>query len=105
MAETSIGKPYQELIGDGYKIRNFFDNVDDAELVWHRDRKKRIVEVIVCDSWQLQMDNELPFVMQEGCEYEIPAMVYHRIIKGKGILKLKIKEDKCHSNSILQKKN
>jgi len=47
-----------------YKIRNFFDNVDDAELVWHRDREKRIVEVIVCDSWQLQMDNELPFVMQ-----------------------------------------
>jgi hypothetical protein len=38
----------------------------------------------------LQLDNQLPFIMEKGRLYRIPKMVYHRIIKGKGDLRLRI---------------
>ena len=37
-----------------------------------------------------QFDNELPFIMEE--KFIIPMGVYHRVIKGDGELKLKIKK-------------
>ena len=40
--------------------------------------------------WMFQFDNELPFQM-EG-KFFIPMGVYHRVIKGSGDLKLKIKK-------------
>ena len=35
--------PFNEHIEDGYYIRTFSQDVDEHELVWHRDREDRII--------------------------------------------------------------
>ena len=80
------GRPYIE---EG-EIREFNDDVTQDDLVWHRDREDREVEVVGETNWMFQFDNELPFIM-EG-KFTIPMGVYHRVIKGDGDLKLKIKK-------------
>ena len=81
----------EELGKDKFR-RVFKENVDSEELVWHRDREDRIVFVESGSNWMLQMDEELPQVLQEGQTYIIPNMVYHRVIKGTGDLKITIDE-------------
>ena len=84
--------PYIQEIIDDVKIRTFDENVDDEELKWHRDREDRIVEIIEGNHWYLQMDNELPTPLIVGKKYFIPEGIYHRVIKGVGNLKVKIKK-------------
>ena len=82
----------QENIGK-YKFRRVFtENVETDELIWHRDREDRKVFVESGNDWMLQIDNELPQVLQEGQTYFIPKMTYHRVIKGTGDLKIIIDE-------------
>lgn len=68
-------------------IRIFDQEVNEDELVWHRDREDRIVEAVDDTDWQFQFDNELP---QKIDKIFIPKDTYHRIIKGKGNLKIKV---------------
>lgn len=76
-----------------YKFRRVFtENVETDELIWHRDREDRQVFVESGNDWMLQIDNELPQVLQEGQTYFIPKMTYHRVIKGTGDLKIVIDE-------------
>jgi hypothetical protein len=76
-----------------YKFKRVFtENVDSEELVWHRDTSDRKVFVEQSNGWMLQMDEELPQVLQEGQTYIIPKMVYHRVIKGTGNLKITVDE-------------
>lgn len=76
-----------------FKFRRVFnENVDSDELIWHRDLLDRKVTVESGNDWMLQIDNELPKVLQEGQTYIIPRMVYHRVIKGTGDLKIIIDE-------------
>lgn len=82
----------QENIGKFKFKRVFTENVDTEELVWHRDTNDRKVFVEQSNGWMLQMDEELPQVLQEGQTYIIPKMVYHRVIKGTGDLKITIDE-------------
>ena len=82
--------PFQQEIIDDIRIRTFDENVDDEELKWHRDRENRLVEILESDNWYLQMDNELPIKLIVGGKYFIPEGVYHRVIKGNSILKVKI---------------
>ncbi len=84
--------PYLDKYVDNKIVRYFSEEVDDKELIWHRDKKTRDVEVISGDGWQLQMDNELPEDLKKGKIYRIPKMEYHRVIKGTSQLVLKIKE-------------
>ena len=84
--------PYLDKYVDNKIVRYFSEEVDDKELIWHRDKKTRDVEVISGDGWQLQMDNELPKDLKKGKIYRIPKMEYHRVIKGTSQLVLKIKE-------------
>ncbi len=84
--------PYTQEIIDDIKIRTFNQNVDDEELKWHRDREDRIVEVVESNDWYIQMDNELPKLLIVGKKYFIPEGVYHRVIKGIGNLKVRIKK-------------
>ena len=84
--------PYLDKYVDNKIVRYFSEKVDDKELIWHRDKKTRDVEVISGDGWQLQMDNELPEDLKKGKIYRIPKMEYHRVIKGTSQLVLKIKE-------------
>tara|TARA_B110000037_G_C17074644_1_gene487313 strand:+ start:404 stop:673 length:270 start_codon:yes stop_codon:yes gene_type:complete len=83
------GKPYTDLeITDGYIIREFNENIDPIELMWHRDDEDRVIEIVGNTDWQIQLDNCLPTSLQE--RIFIPRHKWHRAIKGIGTLKLKI---------------
>ncbi len=88
VAEASSGKPY---IQEG-QIRTFESDVDSKELVWHRDKQSRKVTVIEGQGWQLQYNGSLPVELIEGMSYNIPKMLYHRLIKGANKLIVKIEE-------------
>jgi hypothetical protein len=54
-------KPYNDLeVTDSYIIREFSENIDPIELLWHRDDEDRTVEIIGETNWKLQLDNQLP---------------------------------------------
>ena len=82
----------EKRIGEKLFLREFKENVDSEELVWHQDQEDRIVKVIQSNGWKLQMDNEFPITLKEGKTYKIPAYLYHRVIKGKGDLVIAIKK-------------
>ena len=94
MAETSSGKfPFCEVWSNGIITRTFCSDVNEEELVWHRDHKDRFVRVKEGTGWKLQYDNELPIDLEPGKIYFIEKMTYHRVIQGEGKLILEIKED------------
>ena len=83
------GKPYIDLeVTDEYILRQFNENIDPIELLWHRDDEDRVVEIVGETDWMLQLDNSLPSSLQE--RIFIPQHQWHRVIKGTGTLKLKI---------------
>ena len=84
--------PYTEDTQNGYIIREFDSNISNEELVWHRDKNNRVVEIIEGSGWRLQMDNKLPIELKEGMVLEIPKETYHRIGRGNTKLVIKIKE-------------
>jgi hypothetical protein len=90
VAEISSGKPYTQL----NDIRTFSENVDELDLVWHRDKYNREITILEGENWFLQLDNQLPVALQKGKTYTIPAMEYHRIIKGDSNLVIKIREER-----------
>jgi hypothetical protein len=47
--------------------------------------------------WQLQLDNELPVLLESGCEYHIPAGMWHRLHKGNDNLTILISEKKGYT--------
>jgi len=69
-------------------IREFKQDTDSEDFTWHRDREDRIIESISETDWMIQLDNELPKVINE--KIFIPMGVYHRVIKGSGDLKIKL---------------
>jgi len=84
--ETTVGtgRPYKEE----EEIRYFSSELTEDDLVWHKDREDRIVEVIENTDWQFQFDNQLP--QQLKSRLFIPKETYHRIITGTGDLKIKV---------------
>lgn len=84
--------PCRELVfQNGDLLRIFTPEVDEENLVWHRDKTKRTISVMESGKWKLQMDNRKPFELEKGMVYDIPKMVYHRLIKGQYDLVLRIK--------------
>ena len=82
-------KPYKDLeVTDKYILREFSQNIDPIELMWHRDDEDRLVEIIGETDWKLQLDNQLPTSMNQPIF--IPRHEWHRVIKGTGNLILKI---------------
>ena len=86
--------PYQEIQQGEITIRTFKKDVQNDELVWHRDHEDRYVKIVEGKGWELQIDNELPVELEIGKEYFIPKKTFHRIIKGSGNLIVNIKEVK-----------
>jgi hypothetical protein len=81
--------PFKEIsLGNNEYIREFGEDLDIHELEWHIDKEDRIVEVVKNDGWELQIDNELPKLLNN--KLFIPKETYHRVIKGKGKLIVKI---------------
>jgi len=85
------GLPFEnETIKDGV-VRTFSESIDDHELKWHVDEEDRIVKSLHETNWMIQLDNELPILLEKGKEIFIPKGLYHRVIKGNGDLKVSIK--------------
>lgn len=85
------GKPYTDIeIGDNYVIREFSDNIDPIELMWHRDDESRSITPLNANNWYFQYDNRLPKLFKENETLKIGRHEWHRVIKGDGKLILKI---------------
>ena len=82
--------PYSERRKNNLIVRTFSQDIDEEELVWHRDREDRQVTVLEETDWQFQFDNELPQVLKNTIF--IPKNTYHRLIKGTGELNVHITE-------------
>ena len=85
-------KPYTEIRSSNTITRTFSVDCNESELVWHRDRRDRYVSVVEGEGWRLQMDNNLPIILQPGDAFPIPKNTYHRIIKGTSDLVVEIVE-------------
>jgi hypothetical protein len=82
-------KPYIDIeVTDQYIIREFNENIDPIELMWHRDDENRTIEIVGETNWKIQLDNQLPTSLNQPIF--IPKHCWHRAIKGTGNLKLKI---------------
>jgi len=75
-------------LGDG--IRLFHPNSSSAELEWHVDFEDRQVKIIEAGGWSLQIDNGLPGMLSDDDSIFIPKFTWHRILKGRGNLILKV---------------
>jgi hypothetical protein len=81
--------PYTDIeVTDKYIIREFNENIDPIELMWHRDNENRTIEIVGETDWKVQLDNQLPTSLNEHIFIE--RHQWHRVIKGTGTLKLKI---------------
>lgn len=85
-------KPYVDLeITENYIVREFDQNIDPIELMWHRDDEDRTVEILESgEGWEFQYDEELPIKLTTNTQLTIPKHQWHRVIKGEGKLKIKI---------------
>ena len=86
-------QPYTDIeVNNKYIIREFSQNIDPIELMWHRDDEDRVVQVLECgENWKFQFDNSLPILFED--HIFIPRHEWHRVIKGTGNLLLKIHLD------------
>jgi hypothetical protein len=80
----------EESLEENVFIREFKHDTDSGEFSWHRDREDRIIEPLHDTDWMLQIEDELPKVI--AGEVFIPKGVYHRVIKGQGNLRIKLKK-------------
>jgi len=85
-------QPYKDLEKtDSYIIREFSQNIDPIELMWHRDDEDRTIEILGETDWAIQLDNSLPTSLND--RIFIKRHQWHRVIKGTGNLLLKIHLD------------
>jgi hypothetical protein len=56
---------------DNGDIRTF-NNPNEDDLVWHRDKENRMIEVLEGENWEIQYEDELPILMFVGDEFYIP---------------------------------
>ena len=82
--------PYSQKRENNLIVRTFTQNVDEDDLVWHRDEKDRTVKVVQNIDWQFQFDDDIPQQLKDTIF--IPKHVYHRLIKGTGELVVEIYE-------------
>lgn len=77
--------PFSERrIGKDRLVRRFSADTSQDELVWHRDRHSRIVQVLEGKGWSLQLDNKLPVPLAAGMSHRIPAQSWHRVMRSEG---------------------
>jgi len=83
-------RPYQEVKTFDHIYRKFTQDIGEQELVWHRDRNDRQVEIIGETDWMFQLEDEIPQQLKDMIF--IPKDTYHRLIKGTGELNIVIQE-------------
>ena len=85
--------PFEEKQIDQFNfIRTFSAGVDEMDLIWHADKENRIITVLEGNGWKFQFDEELPVEMTEGKSISILKGKLHRVIKGKGPLKINLQK-------------
>jgi len=83
--------PFKEKkIAENVFLRYFDHNVLSEELVWHQDQEDRVIEVIQSNDWYFQRDEEVPFKLVEGMKFSIKKLDYHRLLRGKNDLIIKV---------------
>lgn len=80
----------EQQVNKNIYLRKFLNETEDEEYIWHRDQEDRIIEVLSSDGWKFQQENELPILLEEGITIYIPKLSWHRVIKGKGDLVVKV---------------
>jgi len=80
--------PFTETKHEDYYIREFSQDTNEEEFIWHRDREDRIVESLHSTDWKVQLDNELPTNLDRPIF--IRRELFHRLIKGTENLKIKL---------------
>lgn len=75
---------------DSADCRLFLAWAPSESFVWHRDEEDRKIKVLDGDGWCFQFQDCLPFVLKRGSEFNIKAYEYHRLIKGKNDLLVRI---------------
>lgn len=84
--------PFREQENNGYSVRTFPETTKEEDLKWHFDNEDREIVFLHNSDWSFQMDNELPQPIYEGLTLLIPEGEYHRIIKGNGDLRVRVKK-------------
>lgn len=86
--------PFSEIrIGKKIFLREFKKETPEDELIWHLDKEDREVTLVEGTNWKLQLDNQLPQMLELGKSYWIPKMTYHRLIRGDDDLLIKVWKD------------
>jgi len=85
-------KPYQEIQQGEITIRTFKKDVQDDELVWHRDKEDREVRIVKGNGWQFQREDHLPILLKAGDIIQIKKEEWHRIVKGRTDLIVEIRK-------------
>ena len=80
----------EEVINENLVIREFVKTNITDEQMWHRDAENRTVVVLESGGWSFQRDNDLPIQLTENQEIFIPKETWHRVIQGKGVLRVKV---------------
>jgi quercetin dioxygenase-like cupin family protein len=73
-------------------IRTFSKDVDEWDLIWHKDKQDRHITVLEGEGWKFQRDNSLPLDLKKGDRIFIPKEQIHRVLKGKTDLVIEIIE-------------
>ena len=82
-------KPYQEqVLEENTFIREFSQDIDELDLIWHMDDEDRTIVAVEETDWLFQFDDELPLSLNSPIF--IPRHKIHRVIKGNGNLKIRI---------------
>lgn len=81
--------PYFEYVINKNEVIRVFENDNlETEELWHQDDENRTLEIIGNTDWQLQLENRLPTSLNKPIF--IPRYTWHRVIKGTGVLMVKI---------------
>ncbi len=91
--EIFTGNPFSDSFVSENRFKRVFDEqVDNSELIWHKDKEDRVIYVIESNGWKIQYDNQLPIDLVNGNTYYVKKENYHRVHKGKGNLVIEIKQ-------------
>ena len=79
-------------IRDGF-VQVYSEDQNDSELGWYKNTLRSVFKVKSGKKWRLHIMDRPIQEMKVGEYYHIPRNTYYRLIKGKGNLTLKVKEE------------
>lgn len=80
--------PFTENKQEDHFLRTFDEQVDEIDLLWHRDLEDRIIKSTKHTDWKVQLEDQLPQDVNK--DIFIPRLHWHRLIKGTDDLTLKL---------------